>query len=171
MFNRLRLLASALLLASLSLLVAAQEVTVDSDTFSGLSARAIGPAAMGGRIADIAAIQEGQRLTIYIASASGGVWKSPDGGTTFKPVFDKQPALSIGCLAIDPSNPQTVWVGTGESWVRNSVSVGTGIYRSRDGGDNWENLGLTDSEHLSRIVIHPKDSNTEIGRASCRERV
>ena len=160
MSNRLRLFAFALLLASLSILVAAQEVTVDSDTFSGLSARPIGPAAMGGRIADIVAVQEGQRLTIYVGSASGGVWKSSDGGTTFKPVFDKQSALSIGSLAIDPSNPQTVWVGTGEAWVRNSVSVGTGIYRSRDGGDTWENLGLTDSEHLSRIVIHPKDGNT-----------
>jgi len=115
---------------------------------------------MGGRIADIAAVQHGQRLTIYIGSAGGGVWKSSDGGTTFKPVFDKQSTQSIGSLAIDPSNPQTVWVGTGESWARNSVSVGTGIYRSRDGGDSWENLGLADSEHLSRIVIHPKDSNT-----------
>jgi len=161
MVNRLRLSAFALFIASLSLLVAAQEVAVDSDTFSGLSARPIGPAVMGGRIADIVAVQEGQHpLTIYVGAASGGVWKSSDGGTTFKPVFDKQPALSIGSLAIDPSNPQTVWVGTGESWVRNSVSVGTGIYRSRDGGENWENLGLTDSEHLSRIVIHPKDSNT-----------
>ena len=115
---------------------------------------------MGGRIADIAAVHEGQRLTIYVGSASGGVWKSVDGGTTFKPIFDKQPSLSIGSIAIDPSNPQTVWVGTGESWVRNSVSVGTGIYRSRDGGENWEHLGLADSEHISRIVVHPKDSNT-----------
>ena len=157
---RLRFLAFALLITSLSTLVAAQEVTVDSDTFSGLSARPIGTAATGGRIADITAVQEGQRLTIYIGAAGGGVWKSSDSGTTFKPVFDKQPSQSIGSIAIDPSNPQTVWVGTGESWVRNSVSVGTGIYRSRDGGDSWENLGLTDSEHLSRIVIHPKDSNT-----------
>ena len=160
MLSRLRLFAFALLLVSFAILVAAQEVTVDSDTFSGLSARPIGPAVMGGRIADITAVQEGQRLTIYIGSAGGGVWKSSDGGTTFKPVFDKQSTQSIGSLAIDPSNPQTVWVGTGEAWVRNSVSVGTGIYRSRDGGDNWENLGLTDSEHLSRIVIHPKDGNT-----------
>ena len=143
MLNRLRLFAFAVLLVSFAIFVAAQEVTVDSDTFSGLSARPIGPAAMGGRIADIVAVQEGPRLTIYIGSASGGVWKSSDGGTTFKPVFDKQSALSIGSLAIDPSNPQTVWVGTGEAWVRNSVSVGTGIYRSRDGGDNWENLGLS----------------------------
>ena len=161
MLNRLRFLAVALLVASVSGVTLAQEGTVDSDTFSGLSARPIGPAAMGGRIADIVAVQEGQKpLTIYVGSAGGGVWKSSDGGTTFKPVFDKQSTQSIGSLAIDPSNPQTVWVGTGEAWVRNSVSVGTGIYRSRDGGDTWENLGLTDSEHLSRIVIHPKDSQT-----------
>jgi photosystem II stability/assembly factor-like uncharacterized protein len=160
MSNRLRLFAFTVVIASLSFFAAAQEVTIDSDTFSGLGVRPIGPAAMGGRIADITAVQDGQRLTIYIGSASGGVWKSVDGGTTFKPVFDKQPSQSIGSVAIDPSNPQTIWVGTGETWVRNSVSVGTGIYRSRDGGDSWENLGLKDSEHVSRVVIHPKDSNT-----------
>jgi len=161
MLNRLRLFVLLVFIASLlSGVATAQDVTIDSDTFSGLGARPIGPAVMGGRIADLTAVQEGQRLTIYVGSASGGVWKSSDGGTTFKPVFDKQPSQSIGSLAIDPSNPQTIWAGTGESWVRNSVSVGTGIYRSRDGGDNWENLGLKDSEHLSRIVIHPKDSNT-----------
>jgi photosystem II stability/assembly factor-like uncharacterized protein len=161
MSNRLRLFVIfTILIASLSFFAAAQEVTIDSDTFSGLGVRPIGPAAMGGRIADITALQDGQRLTIYIGSASGGVWKSVDGGTTFKPVFDKQPSQSIGSVAIDPSNPQTVWVGTGESWVRNSVSVGTGIYRSRDGGDSWESLGLKDSEHISGVVIHPKDSNT-----------
>ncbi len=161
MSSRLRLLLLVLLLASLSIIALAQEVTVDSDTFSGLSARPIGPAAMGGRIADIVAVQDGKHpLTIYIGSAGGGVWKSSDAGITFKPVFDKQSTQSIGSIAIDPSNPQVVWVGTGESWVRNSVGVGNGIYRSRDGGDSWENLGLDDSEHLSRIVIHPKDGNT-----------
>ncbi|MDR3747890.1 MAG: glycosyl hydrolase [Acidobacteriota bacterium] len=160
MFNRLRFSAIVLVIAALATLASAQEVTVDSDSFSGLSARPIGPAVMGGRIADITAVQDGQRLAIYVGSAGGGVWKSVDGGTTFKPIFDKQSTQSIGSLAIDPSNPQTVWVGTGESWVRNSVGIGNGIYRSRDGGDSWENLGLTDSEHLSRIVIHPKDGNT-----------
>lgn len=138
----------------------AQDVAIDSDIFSGLSARSLGPAVMGGRIADIAAVQQGQRLIIYVGSASGGVWKSLDGGTTFKPIFDKQPTLSIGSIAIDPSSPQTVWVGTGESWVRNSVSVGTGIYLTRDGGENWQQMGLSDSEHLSRIIVHPKNANT-----------
>jgi len=160
MVIRLRSLWMVPFVAALVALAAAQDVTLDSDTLSGLPIRAIGPAAMGGRVADIAAVHEGGRLTIYIGSASGGVWKSRDGGTTFKPIFDKQPSLSIGSIAVDASNPQTVWVGTGEAWTRNSVSVGTGVYRSRDGGDNWEMVGLPDSEHVSRIVIRPKDGNT-----------
>ena len=162
MFNRLRISSIAFSFIALALAASAQnvDVTLDSDTISGLPIRAIGTAASGGRIADIAAVHENGRLTIYVGSASGGVWKSVDGGTTFKPMFDKQPSLSIGSVAIDPSNPQTVWVGTGESWVRNSVSVGTGIYRSRDGGEDWEMLGLPDSEHISRVIVHPKDSNT-----------
>src|SRR5438445_141959 len=143
-----------------ALLVTAQDVTLDSDMVSGLPIRAIGPAAMGGRIADIAAVREGERLTIYVGSASGGVWKSVDGGTTFKPVFDKQPSLSIGSIAIDPQNAKTVWVGTGESWVRNSVSYGDGIYTSTDGGDNWTNLGLANSERITKIAIDPGDTNT-----------
>jgi len=140
MSNRSRVLP-VLCLMFVALTLAAQDATLDSDTISGLPIRAIGPAAMGGRIADIAAVREGGRLTIYVGSASGGVWKSVDAGTTFKPVFDKQPSLSIGSIAIDPQNSKTVWVGTGESWVRNSVSVGTGVYRSRDGGENWEPFG------------------------------
>ena len=151
---------ASLLIVALPMIASAQDVTLDSDTLSGLPIRAIGPAAMGGRIADIAAVHEGQRLTVYVGASGGGVWKSVDGGTTFKAIFDKQPSQSIGSIAVDPSNAQTVWVGTGESWARNSVSVGTGIYRSRDGGENWDNLGLKDSEHISRVVVHPKDSNT-----------
>jgi hypothetical protein len=88
------------------------------------------------------------------------VWKSPDGGTTFKPVFDKQPVQSIGAIALDPNNPKTVWVGTGESWTRNSVSVGDGIFKSTDGGDTWNNMGLKGSERIVKIAVDPKDSNT-----------
>jgi photosystem II stability/assembly factor-like uncharacterized protein len=160
MFNCLRNFGIPFAVFALALAAAAQDVTLDSDTLSGLPIRAIGPAASGGRIADISAVHENGRLTIYVGSASGGVWKSVDGGTTFKSMFDKQPSLSIGSVAIDPSNPQTVWVGTGESWVRNSVSVGTGIYRSRNGGEDWEMMGLPDSEHISRVVVQPRDSNT-----------
>src|SRR5262249_21382569 len=135
-------------------------VTVDSETISGLGARNIGSAAMSGRIAAIDAVHDGQRLTIYIASASGGVWKSLDGGTTYKPVFDKQPVQSIGAVAIDPKDSKVVWVGSGEAWTRNSVSVGNGIYKSTDGGDNWTNLGLKDSERIAKILIDPTDTNT-----------
>jgi photosystem II stability/assembly factor-like uncharacterized protein len=160
MFKRSSLaVICSIVLALLVVPAFSQDVQIDSDTFSGLSARAIGPAVMGGRISDITAIAQGQRLTVYVGAASGGVWKSLDGGTTFKPVFDKQPTLSIGSIAIDPSNPLTVWVGTGETWARNSVSVGSGLYRTRDGGDNWELMGLADSEHISRVLVDPKDSN------------
>ncbi len=132
----------------------------DSETISGLGARNIGSAAMSGRIAAIDAVRESGRLTVYIGSASGGVWKSVNSGTTYKPVFDKAGTQSIGAVAIDPKNPKTVWVGTGESWTRNSVSVGDGIYRSTDGGDNWTNMGLRNSERIAKIAIDPTDSNT-----------
>src|SRR5439155_10492680 len=105
-------------------------VKVDSETISGLGARNIGSAAMSGRVTSLDAGQEGKRLTIYIGAASGGVWKSVNGGTTYKPVFDKQPVQSIGAITIDPKNPKTIWVGTGEAWTRNSTSVGDGVYKS-----------------------------------------
>jgi len=139
--------------------LAAQEALFDSDTISGLGARNIGSAAMSGRIAAVTAVKEDGRLTVYVGAASGGVWKSVNGGTTYKPVFDKQPVQSIGAIAIDPQAPKTVWVGTGESWTRNSVSVGDGIYKSTDGGENWTNVGLKDSEHIAKILIDPKDGN------------
>ncbi|HXO26655.1 MAG TPA: glycosyl hydrolase [Thermoanaerobaculia bacterium] len=133
-------------------------VELDSYSFGGLEARAIGPAATGGRIAAIDAVAD-EPLTVYVGSAGGGVWRSRDGGTTFRPVFDEH-AQSIGAVAVDPGNPKTVWVGTGESWTRNSVGVGDGIYRSTDGGDNWERRGLESSERIARIQIHPRDGNT-----------
>ena len=133
-------------------------VKVDSETISGLGARNIGSAAMSGRIAALAAVHEGNRLTVYLGAASGGVWKSVNGGTTFKPVFDKQPVQSIGAVTIDPKNPKTVWVGTGESWTRNSVSIGDGIYKSTDGGENWTNMGLKESERIVKILVDPTDA-------------
>src|SRR5215470_7963855 len=113
----------------------AQEPKFDSDTISGLGARNIGSATMSGRISALAAVKENARLTVYIGAASGGVWKSVNGGTTYKPMFDKQPVQSIGAIAIDPQAPKTIWVGTGESWTRNSVSIGDGIYVSKDAGE------------------------------------
>src|SRR6266508_4059432 len=132
----------------------------DSGVLSGLSARNIGSAVMSGRVAAVAARNVEGRTTLFVGAASGGVWKSEDGGTRFKPVFDKQPVQSIGAVTIDPSNPKTVWVGTGESWMRNSVSVGDGIYKSTDGGETWTNMGLRDSEHIVRILVSPKDGDT-----------
>ncbi|MCU1284760.1 MAG: sialidase [Acidobacteriales bacterium] len=131
----------------------------DSDTFSGLEARNLGPGVMSGRIAAVDAVVEKGRLTIYVGSATGGVWKSMNGGNTFKPVFDKY-TQSIGAVTIDPSIPKTIWVGTGESWTRNSVSVGTGIYKSTDAGENWEKMGLPDSERISRVLVDPDHSDT-----------
>src|ERR671927_32739 len=135
-------------------------VKVDSETVSGLGARNIGSAQMSGRIAAVDAVREGKRLTVYVGSASGGVWKSVNGGTTFKPVFDKEPVQSIGAVTIDPKNPNVVWVGTGESWTRNSVSVGDGVYKSVDGGDNWTNVGLRESERIAKILVDPTETNT-----------
>ncbi len=150
---------SLILLGSLTSLprtASAQEI--DSSTFGGLSARAIGTATTSGRIAAIDALPT-YPLTIYVGSASGGVWKSTDGGIAYKPIFDEQ-TMSIGAIRIDPSNPKTLWVGTGESWTRNSTSYGDGIYKSTDGGDSWQKMGLADSERIARIQINPKDSNT-----------
>src|SRR5437870_3746532 len=135
-------------------------VKVDSDTISGLGARNIGSATMSGRIAAIDAVWDGPRLTVYIGSASGGVWKSQNNGTTYKPVFDKQPVQSIGAVTIDPKNPKVIWVGSGESWTRNSTSIGDGVYKSTDGGDNWSNLGLRESERIAKILVDPTESNT-----------
>ncbi len=130
---------------------------LDAGVISGLGARNIGSAAMSGRISAVAAQNEAGKTTLYVGAASGGVWKSVDGGTTFKPIFDKNPVQSIGAIAIDRSNPKTIWVGTGESWTRNSVSVGDGIYKSTDSGETWTHMGLPQSERIDRIVVHPKD--------------
>jgi photosystem II stability/assembly factor-like uncharacterized protein len=135
------------------------EPRLDGGVISGLGARNVGSAAMSGRIAAVAAFVEGGKTTVYAGAASGGVWKSIDGGTTFKPVFDKQPVQSIGAIAVDPSRHDTVWVGTGESWTRNSVSIGDGVYKSTDGGATWTNMGLRDSERVVRILVHPMNGD------------
>jgi hypothetical protein len=133
----------------------------DSGVISGLGIRNIGSATMSGRIAalDAMAGKDGKTL-IYVGAASGGVWKSTDGGTTFRPVFDRQAVQSIGAIAIDPSNPQIVWVGTGESWTRNSTSIGDGIYKSTDGGASFTRMGLPESERIAKIVVDPRSSDT-----------
>jgi len=146
--------------------LAQQPVKFDAATVSGLPARNIGSATMSGRIAAVDAIEKDGRLSVFVGSASGGVWKSVNGGTTFKPVFDKQSVQSIGAVAIDHSDPSIVWVGTGEAWTRNSVSVGDGIYKSTDGGENWSNMGLADSEHIAKILVDPHDGNTVLACAT-----
>jgi photosystem II stability/assembly factor-like uncharacterized protein len=132
---------------------------LDAGVISGLGARNIGSATMSGRISALDAYNKGGKTIFFVGAASGGVWRSLDGGTTFHPVFDRMPVQSIGAITIDPTNPKTVWVGTGESWVRNSVSVGNGIYRSADGGETWKNMGLPESERIVRILVHPRDGN------------
>ncbi|MDQ6622355.1 MAG: hypothetical protein M3Y86_02570 [Verrucomicrobiota bacterium] len=133
--------------------------------FKNLKARAIGPATMGGRISDIA-IDPRNPSVFYVGLAHGGVFKSSDGGTTFEPIFDKESALSIGAIAVAPSDSDVVWVGTGEANDRNSSGWGDGVYRSADGGGTWQNVGLKNSRAIGRIVVHPKDPNTAYVAAS-----
>jgi len=128
-----------------------------ADTFSGLAFRSIGPAVASGRVMSIA-VNPKNKFEYYVGVASGGVWKTVNDGTTWTPVFDKEGSYSIGWVTLDPSDPAVVWVGTGESNSQRSVSYGDGIYRSDDGGKNWQNLGLKKSEHIGRVVIDPRDS-------------
>ncbi len=126
------------------------------EAFSRLEYRSIGPAIMGGRIADVEGVP-GDANVVYVATASGGLWKTTNGGVTWKPIFERQGTLSIGDIALAPSNPEVVWVGTGESNVRNSVSFGDGVYKSTDGGKTWQHMGLKDTERVSAIAIHPQN--------------
>ncbi len=134
------------------------EVVISSATFGQMRARSIGPASMSGRVAAMDVIP-GDRMTIYVGAATGGVWKSSNGGTTFKPIFDEH-TQAIGAIRVDHSNTETVWVGTGESWTRNSVSVGTGVFKTTDGGENWSDVGLNDTERITDILIDPSDGDT-----------
>ncbi|HYU35010.1 MAG TPA: hypothetical protein VEW48_22900 [Thermoanaerobaculia bacterium] len=144
------------LVLGLALLAGPALAAVDPSLLAGMKARAIGPAAMSGRIAVVEGWARDPNL-VWIGSASGGVWKSVNGGLTWEPVFDDQPVASIGALAIDPNNSDVVWVGTGESNPRNSVSVGEGVFKTLDGGKTWQRLGLEKTERVSRILLHPSD--------------
>jgi photosystem II stability/assembly factor-like uncharacterized protein len=141
---------------------------VDPALLAGMKARAIGPAGMSGRIAAIDAV-ESDPATVFVGAATGGVWKSVNGGLTWEPVFDKEPVAAIGAVAIFQANPAIVWVGTGEGNVRNSASVGNGVYRSTDGGHTWKHLGLDGSERIARIVLHPDDPDVAWVAALGRE--
>jgi len=130
----------------------------NSSTFSALKWRSIGPAVTSGRISDID-VNPTNHNEYYVASASGGVWKTTNHGVTFQPVFDSEGSYSIGCVTIDPSNVSTVWVGTGENNNQRSVAYGDGVYKSTDGGKSWKNMGLKTSEHIAKIIVDPKNSD------------
>src|SRR5512132_2727861 len=124
--------------------------------FARLEWRSIGPANMGGRTADVEGVP-GDPNIVYVASASGGLWKTTNGGVSWKPIFDRYGTISLGDIALAPGNPDVIWAGTGESNTRNSVSFGDGVYKSTDGGKTWQHMGLKDSEHISAIAIHPQN--------------
>lgn len=132
---------------------------INSGLVSALSFRNIGPALMSGRIGDIV-VDPSKPSTWYLAACSGGVWKTENAGVTWKPIFDHQGSYSIGCLAIDPNDRFTIWVGTGENNSQRSVGYGDGLYKSTDGGRSFQKVGLENSEHIGKIVVHPNDSNT-----------
>ena len=131
---------------------------IASSQLTGLKARSIGPSLVSGRIVDLAVVPQARHVR-YIAVASGGVWKTENAGTTWKPIFDSQGSYSIGCITLDPSDSKVVWVGTGENNSQRSVGWGDGVYRSLDGGTTWKHMGLKESEHIGRIVVDPRDSN------------
>jgi len=134
-----------------------EEGPLSAPTFAGLALRGIGPAVISGRIVDFA-VDPSDHKTWWVATASSGVWRSGNAGTTWSPVFDGESSFSIGCVTVDANNPNVVWVGTGENNSQRSVAYGDGVYRSLDGGKSWKRMGLDKSEHIGRIAIDPRDS-------------
>ena len=151
-------IAFCALLTGVSLFALSQEKMVAGEYFGDLKARHIGPALMSGRVSDIELHPKNSNV-VLIGSAGGGVWKSQDGGVRFTSIFDGY-CQSIGVVTMDPNDPDnTYWVGTGETWTRNSVSMGDGIYKTTDGGKNWTKMGLEKTDRIASIQIHPKNSN------------
>jgi photosystem II stability/assembly factor-like uncharacterized protein len=147
-----------LILASLFLYGQSTPDSLIDKATAGFKFRSVGPAFMSGRIADIA-IHPDNPAVWYVAVGSGGVWKTSNAGATFEPIFDSQPSFSIGCVTLDPSNPAIIWVGTGENVGGRHVGFGDGLYRSSDDGKTWQHMGLKESEHISKVVVHPDDSD------------
>jgi photosystem II stability/assembly factor-like uncharacterized protein len=141
------------------LVAAALAQNPDPKLLESLEFRSIGPTTMGGRTADIESVP-GKPHIVYAGTGGGGLWKSVNGGQKWTSIFDGYGTLSVGDLALDPRNPETIWLGTGEANMRNSVSFGTGVYKSPDGGKTWKHLGLSDTMHIARVLVHPLDSNT-----------
>ncbi|MEQ9404831.1 MAG: glycosyl hydrolase [Cyclobacteriaceae bacterium] len=156
MKNLLRIALFSMCLGGVLISTEAQELK--EETFSGLKFRNLGPSLTSGRIADIAIHPDNENVW-YVAVGSGGVWKTINAGTTWTPIFDGQSVYSIGCVTIDPNNPATIWVGTGENVGGRHMGFGDGIYVSYDEGKSWKNMGLKDSEHLSKIIVHPENPN------------
>jgi photosystem II stability/assembly factor-like uncharacterized protein len=148
----------AILFASAQAIAENGNGRVDEAALKNLQWRSIGPANMGGRIDDFAVVESDPRI-IYVGTASGGVWKTTNNGTTWAPIFDEMGSPSIGDVTLAPSDPNVVWVGTGEPNNRQSSSWGNGVYRSLDAGKTWQNMGLKDSRHIGRIAIDPADAN------------
>src|SRR5437868_992897 len=131
---------------------------IDLNQFKNLKARSIGPAGMSGRVTSIDAVVSNPDI-IYLGTASGGVWKTENAGTTWAPIFDEQPILNIGSIAVQQSNPSVIWVGTGEGNPRNSINLGAGIYKSLDAGKTWKMMGLEKTICIHRIIIDPSNPN------------
>lgn len=160
-------LCRLVLAAVLAVPAALSAAQVDPDLLAGLKARSIGPASMSGRVAAIDAVESNPDI-IYVGAATGGVWKTVNGGLTWEPLFDDQAVSAVGAVAVFQPNPDIVWVGTGEGNPRNSVSFGQGIYRSLDGGRTWKHLGLAETERIHRVVLHPTDPDVAYAAAQGR---
>jgi hypothetical protein len=157
-----RLLISAYLLLSITILRAqntTSNVLTNSSFFQSMTARNLGPSTMSGRITSIAGVTVDNQINLFVGTAGGGIWKSMNGGISFSPIFDKY-CQSIGALAIDPNASKTIYAATGESNMRNSVSIGDGMYKSTDAGSNWQKIGLDSTEHISKIIIDPTNSKS-----------
>src|SRR5579871_3022214 len=155
--HQVRKLTSLFLILLCFVLTPLLAQSVSPDLFSGLKWRLIGPF-RGGRAVAAAGVP-GDSNTFYFGTVDGGVWKTANAGVTWTPIFDHQSVASIGAIAVAPSDPKIIYVGTGESDIRSDLASGDGVYRSTDGGENWQNIGLRDSRQISRIVIDPHDAN------------
>ena len=155
MFKKIPLLLATVMCC----LAAFAQTDLNSSYFQTLAARALGPSTMSGRITAIEGVMANEQLNLYVGTAGGGIWKSQNGGLSFSPVFDKY-CQSIGALAVEKNNAKVLYAGTGESNMRNTVSIGDGMYKSTDGGSNWQKIGLDSTEHISKILIDPNDAKT-----------
>jgi len=139
-----------------SLVVLSYSQQINPEIYKQLKYRHIGP--IGNRVIAVVGVP-GDPNVYYVGAASGGIWKSIDGGINWKPIFDEQPVSSIGSLAIAPSDPNIIWAGTGETFIRSNISQGMGIYKSTDAGKTWQCMGLEKTGRIGRVIIHPKDPN------------